>query len=443
VKRLALAAALLCTLALPALAHAELVPGTVGAQDALLALEPDGSPLVAYVDATGAVGVATRSADAVWSSRSVPVRAGSAALVGLAGTPHGTVLLVEATSGAWLQLAEQTPSGWRVRTVASAPAGGILGFAGLAIDRQARPLVAYTTLLASRQSSLRLVHEDAAGRLVGEAVTRKGFPKSNEIPMAAPVVLPNGTERVVEVYSGAAIEWARTKSGKDWTGQFIYANSLGQPAGTVHAIARPGGGVWSAWTELFPSYNESHAVLALHLDGEDAAVLSHHALVIGLAQGATGAMVAGDDYVDLEGVRTVYAGVVLDSAGTAAELAGNLEGYAIDATGAQDYLLLDGTGLGWYRAASPPAASVALAATTSGASFTLTGRVAGVQGGSVELWRETQTGAELAATAPLAADGSFTFTDTPPARPLTYRVVYRDPVTQLPIASLLRDVLGG
>jgi hypothetical protein len=44
-------------------------------------------------------------------------------------------------------------------------------------------------------------------------------------------------------------------------------------------------------------------------------------------------------------------------------------------------------------------------------------------------------------TVPLAADGTFTLTDLPPSRPLTYRAVYRD-ASGVPLASLVRTVLG-
>ena len=61
-----------------------------------------------------------------------------------------------------------------------------------------------------------------------------------------------------------------------------------------------------------------------------------------------------------------------------------------------------------------------------------------MSGGNVEIWRETQAGAELLTTLPLAADGTFSLTDTPPVRPLTYRAVYRD-ANGLPLSSLVRE----
>ncbi|HKC83422.1 MAG TPA: hypothetical protein VKD46_05445, partial [bacterium] len=78
----------------------------------------------------------------------------------------------------------------------------------------------------------------------------------------------------------------------------------------------------------------------------------------------------------------------------------------------------------------------------SGASYALAGRVTGASSGTVELWRETQAGSELAATLPLAADGTFATADLPPVRPLLYRAVYLDPASGLPLGSLVRTLLG-
>jgi hypothetical protein len=84
--------------------------------------------------------------------------------------------------------------------------------------------------------------------------------------------------------------------------------------------------------------------------------------------------------------------------------------------------------------------------TVQGASFVLNGTVyarSGAPGaGTVQLWRETAAGAQLFASLPLAADGTFTATDLPPARPLLYRAVYVDPGSGVPLASLFRTVLG-
>jgi hypothetical protein len=441
VKRQALGAALFLALTLPSLAHAELVPGSAAAEDSLLAVGADGLPRVAFVASDGTIVLAVRAAGGSWAEQTVPAPAGSRTLVGFELAPAGAVLLVETTDGSRLSLAEQRPAGWQIRTIATAPRKGTLGIAGLAVGRNGRPFVAYASRLQTRKTFLRLVHEDASGRLIGEAVTRKGFPPSSGLPTVAPVVLPSGAVRIVEAFSGAAIEWSRTKGGKDWVGQFLYANTFGTAGGIVRAAADPAGGVWSSWTELFPTFGESHLVLAQNFNGQHTTVLSRHAFLVALALPATGPEIAADDYVDLEGARTVYAGLVLDTQGHTVELAGSLEGYAIDSSGARHYLVLDAAGCEWYRSPTPPSAGVELSAAVSGATFALSGRVTGAQGGTVEVWRETQTGSELLATLPLAADGTFALTDTPSQRPLTYRAVYRD-ANGLPLSSLLRSVLG-
>jgi hypothetical protein len=399
-------------------------------------------PRVAYVAADGSIVFAVRSAAGSWAEQTVPAPTGSQALIGLELAPAGAVLLTEATGGSRLSLAEQrTGGGWQVRTIATAPRNGALGLSGLALGRTGRPVVAYASLLRTQKTFLRLVQEDASGRLVGEAVTRKGFPSSSELPTVTPVVLPSGAVRIVEAYSGATIEWSRTKNPKGWIGQFLYANALAMPGGIVRAAADPAGGVWSSWTELFPSYDESHLVLSQNFEGQHTTILSRHAFLVALALPSTGPEIAADEYVDLEAARTVYAGLVLDTQGHAVELAGDLEGYAIDPSGGRHYLLLDTAGVEWYRSPTPPTATVELSASVSAAAFSLSGRVLGANSGTVEIWRETQAGAELLTTLPLAADGTFALTDTPPQRPLTYRAVYRD-ANGLPLSSLVRSVLG-
>jgi hypothetical protein len=450
VKRLALASALAAAglLLATGIARAETVPGSIGSTDAMLAVAADGSPRVAFAAADGSLVVGTRSGDGTWAEQTISGLPGSRVLVvGLDVTPSGsTVLLAEDPAARWLAIAEQRSGGtWLVRTVATAPVGGLLGFGGLALDSSGRPLIAYAYEVKSTKSWLRLVHETAAGRLVSERVTRDGFPSSEALPAAAPVVLPGGAVRVLEDYDSATIEWARTKNHKDWKGQFIYGTALGSPAGVLKAVAGPAG-VWSAWTEVFPTFDESQLLLTLHHNGETTTILSHHAFLVALALSATGPEVAGNDYVDLEGARTVFAGLVADTHGGSIELAGDLKGYDIDAAGGRQYLLVQPDGLDWYRSAVAPATHVSLSSAVQGAAFALSGTVLGPTGpatGMVELWRETAAGSELVTTLPLAADGSFATVDTPPVRPLLYRAVYVDPASGLPLASLLRTVLGG
>lgn len=441
-KRIALGVAILSALLLPGLARAEMIPGSQGVQDSLLATAPDGSPRVGFVAADGSLQVASRAADGTWSTSAVSGLPGARSLVvGLAVRPDGSsVVLAEDPASHWLALAEQQSAGWQVRTVATAPTGGLLGFGGLALTTTGRAVVAYAYEVASGKTWLRLVTESATGALANEPVTKLGFPKSDTLPTVAPIVLASGAVRIEEAYANGTIEWARTQNHKDWIGQFVYTNSIGSPAGVVQALSS-GAGVWSAWTELFPSFDESQLLLTLHAKGEHTTVLHHHAFLVGLVVSSSGPEVAADDYVDLNG-HTVYAGLVIGADGMSVELAGDLEGYALDGA-ARQYLLVEPDGLEWYHAATPPTVRVDLSAAVSGASFILSGHVTGAAGGTVELWQETQSGATLVASLPVAADGSFTTTDLPPTRPLTYRAIYRDPANGgLPVASLVRTVLG-
>ena len=304
------------------------------------------------------------------------------------------------------------------------PRGASLGLAGLALDAGGRPVVAYALRLADRKTFLRLVRPDARGRFVTRAVTKGGFPQSDTIPSASPVVLPGGGVRVVAAAARSAIEWA--PKGESWEGQVLYANSLGTPAGPVGAA-----GPYSAWTELFPEFGESQVLLTLHSGGEQTAVLHRHAFVVALALGPAGAEVAANDYVELGAVA--YAGLVVDAAGGTLELGGKLAGYAIEPAGAREFLLRGADGLEWYRTSSLPAVRVTLQASAT----VLAGSVSGASGGSVELYR----GDELVATAPLAADGSFSVAaNAPDAGPFVYRAVYRDALSGLPFGALLRTM---
>ena len=180
-KRAALGVAILSALLLPGLARAEVIPGSQGVQDSLLATAPDGTPRVGFVAADGSLNVASRATDGTWSASTVAGLPGARSLVvGLAVRADGSsVVLAEDPDAHWLALAEQQPTGWRVRTVATAPTNGLLGFGGLALTAAGGAVVAYVYELASGKTWVRLVTENAAGTLVGEPVTKLGFPKSD------------------------------------------------------------------------------------------------------------------------------------------------------------------------------------------------------------------------------------------------------------------------
>jgi hypothetical protein len=79
------------------------------------------------------------------------------------------------------------------------------------------------------------------------------------------------------------------------------------------------------------------------------------------------------------------------------------------------------------------------AADQANGSVRLSGRVLGYSGGRVTVYRERPGSARsLAGAATPARDGSFTFIDKHPLRPLLYRAVYTQPKTGVPYAALLR-----
>jgi hypothetical protein len=431
--RLALPLAAVIALAAPGAALAEAVPGA--STNAVLAVAADGTPRVAS-EAGGRLTIAARDASGSWSTLRTAALPGAGVLLeGIAVEPSGAVdVLVGDAHGRWLALADANG----VHVLARPAKTATLGVAGLTLDRAGRPVVAYATLVAARRHTfLRLARRTAAGRYVATAITKLGFPITNGVPSADPVLMPDGSIRVVETFPSSAIEWS--PRGRDWQGQFLFIDGLhlGAPAGPVNAVAAAGG-VYSAWTELYPSYGVSDVLLVLHLDGEHQSVLHRHAFLVSLVIGPQGPEIAANDYAEL-GESLDFAALVLDGSGNALELDGRIVGYAVDATGARQLLLAGPGGLQWLRAPVLPTLQVSLAAAASNGQVALSGRVAGASGGTVALYREQRDGLRtLVATVPLGADGSFVATDSVPSTPSTYRAVYVDATTGLPLASLVR-----
>jgi hypothetical protein len=432
--KLALAAALL-TLAFAAPAQAE--PVGPPSDDAMLAVGPDGTPYVAAVRGNQ-VSIAKR-AESRWDAQTV--YSGAARLAGLAIGPGGAYdVLLEDPNGRWLTLVTSSGVTPIVRSSAKV---GLLGPAGLALDARGAPVVAYTAMRGRAQPKyggiptyLRLARGQG-GQLRTSAITRKGFPQSYVPPAAAPVLV-NGRIHVVETYQSAAIEWM-PKSNGDWIGQYLFISLFGSPVGPVAAVAGPGAGVWSAWTQDYPEFGETHVMLTFRpSDGVPDDVVQHGSLV-SLAVAGGQPELAANDWVDVGGSRD-YAGLITAPLGLAVELDGRLLGYVSAPGGHRQVLLDDAAGLEWYDLPTLPSVHVSLTATSGGQ---LGGRVDGAVGGEVELYRERPGQArQLVATVALGGDGSFTGHDDAPTSPTLYRAVYRDPGTGIPFASLTRTPVG-
>jgi hypothetical protein len=428
--------ALLLVLAAPVRAEAAVVARTADA--AALALAPDGSPRVAFA-AGGELFLASPRRDGSWArTRMARLPPGSPRVAGIELDARGRpFVLVQDDEGRWLRLVDRLGARWRVRPVPEGlPPAAVLGPAGLELDRVGKPAVAYAFRLPDRRTFLRLV---TGGTFRTLSITREGFPGSATVPASAPVRMPDGKLRVLETYSargGGAILWRHT--GEDWRGLFL-SSSVGGTSPVGAAFARASADAFAAaWTLSGPAPGELQARLAPRPDRPQADVLHRRARVEALTLAPEGPELAAT-----EPVGDLAAGLLLGR-GRTYEVDGRPAGLEAAADGARHLLLRNADGLSWFRSPAAPSVSLALAATRdAGGAVQLSGRVdGGASGGTVELYREHGGGLrELAATAFVAPDGSFAQTDDPGAPPLRYRAVYRDPLSGIPYAALLRTPL--
>jgi hypothetical protein len=404
------------------------------ADDAALALAPDGSPRVAYA-AGGALFFASPRADGSWAStRLGRLPSGRPRIAGVEVDDRGRAfVLVEDEGGRWLRLADRPRRTWRLRVVERGlPFGAVLGPAGLELDRVGRPAVAYAFRLPDRKTFLRLV-TGGTFRTIG--ITREGFPESGVIPAAAPVRMPDGKLRVLETYEargGGAILWRH--NGEDWRGLFLSSSVGGtSPVGPVFARAS-GDRFAAAWTLAGPTPGEFQARLAPRPDRPQSNVLHRRALVEALTLPPEGPVLAAN-----EPVGGLVAGLLLDVGG-AFELDGRLLGVEAGPDHRRHLLFLNSDGLAWYARPALPALRVSLETAASRVDgVQLSGKVAGAFDGTVTVYREVPGSPRvIAGIAPIAADGSFGLVDLPAVRPVYYRAVYRDPASGIPFASLLR-----
>ncbi len=436
-----LALAVAFGLALAGSASAELAVPSV--QDGMLAVAPSGAPFVAYVSGNR-LEVAARSHGGTWKrQRAARVTPGSTLVAFKAGR-RGPVVLVRGPGSHSLDLFRRTNDSWQKIPIARAPSGSRLGWPGLVLER-ASAVVAFTRWKrTSHKTALLLTRIDRRGRAHTTQITGSGFPKSFVPPPAVPV-LAGRTVRVLESYGidGAVgtIEWR--PQDHTWKGQYIDAGYGDYPVGPVLG-AVGGNAVYAAWTQALLGAGELPVSLAKHGRLIESDFVLDRAIMTGFGLTRTGPEVAANEWVSagdlgLPGEAVDWAGVIVNRR-VDFELDGWLAGLASAPRGTRDVLLARPSGLSWYRLRRAPSTRIDLDATEQlNGTVLVTGAVPGGSG-TVRLYRERPgSPRELAGSAPLSANGSFTFMDTPSVGPYVYRAVYTDPATGLPYATLMHD----
>jgi hypothetical protein len=421
-------------------ASAELAVRNV--DDGMIAVSPGGTPFVAYLQGKN-VEIAARRGGTWRTSRAARVARGSNLVAFRAGR-RGAVVLVRGPGSHSLDLVRRTRAGWQKIRIARAPSGSRLGWPGLVLER-GNAFVAFTRWWhGTHKTALLLTRVGPRGRTQSVQITGSGFPKSFVAPPAVPV-LAGRTVRVIESYGldGAVgtIEW-RLQDGT-WKGQYIDAGYGDFPVGPLLG-AVGGNAVYAAWTQALLGAGQLPVSLAKHGRSIESDFVLDRAVMTGFGLTARGPEVGANEWVSagdlgLAGEAVVWAGVVVNRRADF-ELDGWLAGLASAPRGTRDLLLARPDGLSWYRLRRPPSIHIDLDATKQLNGTTIvTGDVRGGSG-TVKLYRERPgEPRELAGSAPLADDGSFTFLDTPSIGPFVYRAVYTDRATGLPYATLLRN----
>jgi hypothetical protein len=411
-------------------------------QDGMLAVSGGGTPYVAYLRGNS-VEIVVRRGGAWKRTRVARVTKGSTLVAFKAGR-RGPVVLVRGPGSHSLDLFRLTKAGWRKVPIARAPSGSRLGWPGLVLQR-GNAVIAYTRWKrATHKTALVLTRIDHRGRAHTVQITGSGFPRSFVAPPAVPVVAGR-TVRVIESYGidGAVgtIEW-RPRDGT-WKGQYIDAGYGDFPVGPLLG-AVGGSAVYAAWTQALLGAGELPVSLAKHGRSIESDFVLDRAIMTGFGLTRTGPEIAANEWVSavdlgLPGEAVVWSGVVVNRR-IDYELDGWLAGLASAPRGTRDVLLASADGLSWYRLRRAPSVHIELDATEElNGTVLVTGDVRGGSG-SVRLYRERPgSPRELAGSAPLSADGSFTFMDTPSVGPFVYRAVYTDRATGLPHATLLHE----
>jgi hypothetical protein len=426
--RLLLPLATAAALFLAPTAAAAPIAGTEGVEEA--AYFAGARPSVAFVRGrdlyAGARGldwtIARRATLPDANGRVVAVRAGYA--------------LVESRTGSWLRFyASSGGAQWRSVRIVALPKDAQLGPAGMTLTRRGRPLVAYSIRRRDQSTELWLAEVRQNLRVARTRVTRRGFPASSVPPASTPLLMPNGTIRVVQTFSqrGAnAIFWRR--EGDRWWGRVLYASALGSIGLPIYPLVSGSGGddLFLAWTIAYPTQRELHVLLTSRVDRSASVVVHRNAIAAGLVFGPNGPEIAAN-----ESVAGLYAGLILfpwivNSSiqySPPLELDGKIVAYARNEQGWQVLLARNGT-LDWFQSPEVPHVRIFPEAG-------LSGRVEGATGGAVRVYRERAGDPRvLVAEAAVGTDGRFTATDAAPVSGTRYRFVYD---ADFPYSHLVRE----
>ena len=405
------------------------VPGTEGVEEA--AYFAGARPSIAFVRGrdlyTGTRGldwaIARRARLPDATGRVVAVRAGFA--------------LVESRMGSWLRFYALRGGGgqWRSVQVVNVPKDAQLGPTGMTLTRRGRPMIAYSIRRRDQATELWLAEVRANLRVSRTRVTRRGFPPSTSPPASTPVLMPDGTIRVVQTFSqrGAnAIFWRR--DGDHWLGRVLYTSALGSIGLPIYPLLTGARGedLFLAWTVAYPIQRELHVLLTSRTDRSRSVVVYRNAIAAGIVFGPNGPEIAAN-----ESVAGLYAGLVLfpwivDSSiqfSPPMELDGRVVAYARNEQGWQVLLARNGS-LDWFQSPEVPRVRII---PESG----LSGRVEGSIGGVVRIYRERAGEPRaLVAEAAVATDSRFVATDPAPVSGTRYRFVYE---ADFPYSHLFRD----
>jgi hypothetical protein len=403
------------------------IPGTEGVEEA--AYFAGARPSIAFVRGrdlyAGTRGlawtIARRATLPDATGRVVAVRAGFA--------------LVESRTGSWLRFYASGGRQWRSVRVVNVPKDAQLGPTGMTLTRRGRPMIAYSIRRRDQATELWLAEIRANLRVARTRVTRRGFPPSTSPPASTPVLMPDGTVRVVQTFSqrGAnAIFWRR--DGDRWLGRLLYASALGSIGLPIYPLltGTRGEDLFLAWTIAYPVQRELHVLLTSRTDRSRSVVVYRNAIAAGIVFGPNGPEIAAN-----ESVAGLYAGLVLFpwivnnsiQFSPPMELDGRIVAYARDEQGWQVLLARNGT-LDWFQSPEVPHVRIL---PESG----LSGRVEGSTGGVVRVYRERAGEPRvLVAEAAVGTDGRFVAADPAPVSGSRYRFVYEG---DFPYSHLVRE----